>query len=625
MRTILTLLFIILFTPSFLKAQTFDSFLEYCLQIDKLNVEKQNTVHAVVDSILTMQSWTRVPNKEIDCFAISKQLTRTNTLTLRNNELTFFPRVAIADDLEVLSVLKNIEHLSIHGNSNKNLDMKPLTKLKLKTLEIKSDILNANELENIVSLEKLIIKDKDLPNIKNMPNLINLHVKINNQKTNLSKLIDATQIKTLELSVNEFQLFSSIQSSITKTTFSSQHDIKSTEAFRVNALPHSVTHPQQKRPDHIGPDLSLSEINFMNNLKTLIISGVNLKDGAELEKLNELESLVLRNTKIHQPLIMSQNSILENIEFQNVRNFETIGFSNTQNIKKFVTVFTQIDSLNDLINNTNLIELTIPGAGLRSISGLKNFQKLETLNLSGNRSYLGELLDLTHLKNLNINDTGLSNDYVLTSSKSLEVLLADSNKLTTINGLTNMTNLKEVSLKNNQIKSIDPLFYKNKIHSISLSNNRINNLMPLSTMSALLKVKDLKLDLSSNKITSTQGISSMRNISNLNLSDNSISNIGDIASLHKLKELNLDNNFIQDISNLKWATNINQLSLKENSIEDVQPLSELFKLTGRLDISSNRITDISVLSKLSNKLRIIVKDNYILDKTCPIAKGRCEF
>ena len=76
---------------------------------------------------------------------------------------------------------------------------------------------------------------------------------------------------------------------------------------------------------------------------------------------------------------------------------------------------------------------------------------------------------------------------------------------------------------------------------------------------------------------------------------------------------------------MQWLNKVQRVSLYNNQIEDVQPLSKLANLSGILDLSLNRITDISSLSNLSKELRMTLRGNPIKNRVCPTAPNRCEF
>ncbi|NLU31443.1 MAG: hypothetical protein GXX04_02310 [Clostridiaceae bacterium] len=86
----------------------------------------------------------------------------------------------------------------------------------------------------------------------------------------------------------------------------------------------------------------------------------------------------------------------------------------------------------------------------------------------------------------------------------------------------------------------------------------------------------------------------MAEVTELDLSGYDIENIEEIVYFKNLAKLNLSNNRISDISLLKELKKLRELDLSGNMISDISPLGGM-KYMRKLCLSENRISDISVL------------------------------
>ena len=122
-----------------------------------------------------------------------------------------------------------------------------------------------------------------------------------------------------------------------------------------------------------------------------------------------------------------------------------------------------------------------------------------------------------------------------------------------------------------------------------VNSNNISDLSPLSNLTSLNV-----LYLYNNSISDISSLSNLTNLSWLDLSTNAILDISSLSGLTNLSRLWLDSNSISDVSALSNLTNLTRLELNDNSISDVSALSNLTNLT-RLELNDNSISDLSPL------------------------------
>lgn len=126
-----------------------------------------------------------------------------------------------------------------------------------------------------------------------------------------------------------------------------------------------------------------------------------------------------------------------------------------------------------------------------------------------------------------------------------------------------------------------------------------------------------------NKSDCRQAAEALSDRAKLNLSGENIVDIRPLGSLPKLANrmslLDLSNNRIEDLTPLAQIQEIRSLYLQQNRIKDIYPLSNL-KVVKNLDLSSNMIVDISPLSSLSYYL-----NDYIIWTVADVSAYECEF
>ncbi|MEG4801646.1 leucine-rich repeat domain-containing protein [Microcoleus sp. ARI1-B5] len=135
-------------------------------------------------------------------------------------------------------------------------------------------------------------------------------------------------------------------------------------------------------------------------------------------------------------------------------------------------------------------------------------------------------------------------------------------KLSDISVLANFTNLTELNLGQNSITDLSPLAALTELRVLDLSDNPITDLSPLS---ALKNLTDLQLD--GTHLTEQTDFSPLLALTQLQSLDLSRNDIGDgslktIAQLTTLKNLNVSYNRITDISPLTTLPNLIHLNYR---------------------------------------------------------------
>ena len=250
----------------------------------------------------------------------------------------------------------------------------------------------------------------------------------------------------------------------------------------------------------------------------------------------------------------------------------------------------------------------IPDANLRAVIA-------DSLGkTSGEAITSAEMATLTRLDapNKDIRDlTGLEQAINLTGldlgSASVNGAFPNSNAISDLSPLSNLTNLTELELDRNSISNISPLSGLIRLTDLDIGFNSISDVSVLSGLTSLEV-----LGLGGNSITDVSVLSGLTSLEVLDLSGNSISNVSVLSGLTSLEVLGLGGNSITDVSVLSGLTSLRELSLALNSISDVSALSGMTRLTW-LSLDGNSISDVSSLSRMTSLEVLGLGENSISD------------
>ena len=267
----------------------------------------------------------------------------------------------------------------------------------------------------------------------------------------------------------------------------------------------------------------------------------------------------------------------------------------------------------------SLTRLEIPNSNISDLTGLAFATRLTSLDLgtewvSGegnvNSNHISDLSPLSNLTNLTwlaLGNNDISDITPLSNLTNLTNLNLDDNFVSNIASLSGLTNLRSLSLGNNDISDITPLSNLTNLATLNLDNNFISD-SDIALLSGLTNLRSLSLG--NNDIADISVLSGLTSLEWLTLSSNSISNIAPLSGLTNLRSLSLGNNDIADISALSGLTSLEWLSLYSNSISNIAPLSGLTNLRS-LSLGNNDIADISALSGLTSLERLSLYSNSI--------------
>ena len=277
----------------------------------------------------------------------------------------------------------------------------------------------------------------------------------------------------------------------------------------------------------------------------------------------------------------------------------------------------------NLQQNYSLLTLDISYNRLISISGINSLHKLKEINLSNNYLY-DEQLDF--LSSLNIKQLDLSNNS-LKSSNDISNLISKLKKLERLNISNNhyeelIFNLSSKTLQKLELDSnkIVTLTFLNKFYSLtylSISNNQLGEIFNAENISNLEYIL-----LNDNLLSRLDFLKHFKKIKFLNINNNLLSkneNTTDMDfSFKQLEVLELSNNNIYDLSNFHIFDNdrfpvLRSIRLDNNKLNELRVSSSSFKSLEILFIQNNILEDCDFLRSLVNLSTLNISFNRILN------------
>ena len=126
------------------------------------------------------------------------------------------------------------------------------------------------------------------------------------------------------------------------------------------------------------------------------------------------------------------------------------------------------------------------------------------------------------------------------------------------------------------------------IHTLWLYKKKISNLEPLNSLKNL---RELRLD--ENQIKDLRPLKSLTNLRELELNKNQIVDLRPLKSLTNLTYLDLSQNQIVDLEPLKGLYNLKYLCLSHNRIRTIDCLEDVGYSLIHLDVSNNSLSNIN--------------------------------
>jgi internalin A len=134
----------------------------------------------------------------------------------------------------------------------------------------------------------------------------------------------------------------------------------------------------------------------------------------------------------------------------------------------------------DLLEMTWLRELYLDNNEIRVIENLENLKSLEILSLADNKiTHLGNLQELTKLTYLDLQGNAIKQLQGLEGNRKLQTLGLSSNGLQELSGLEHLQDLRTLFVAHNELRQVEVLEHLLKLKRILLTNNKIKSIRPL--------------------------------------------------------------------------------------------------------------------------------------------------
>lgn len=173
-----------------------------------------------------------------------------------------------------------------------------------------------------------------------------------------------------------------------------------------------------------------------------------------------------------------------------------------------------------------------------------------------------------------------------------------------------MNNLHELKLQNCGItnNTFWFLYIQESISSICLADN-----VKFTDLSVLPLSNLLNLDFSGTSVSDLSPLSVCENLTQINGSNTLVSDLKPLANLEKLTTIQFDHCAIQEIKDEFMSLRMRNISFECNNITDCSGFSN-FTILENVNLSNNKLSEISWLEKSKETLKIAILSNNLLDE-----------
>lgn len=179
-------------------------------------------------------------------------------------------------------------------------------------------------------------------------------------------------------------------------------------------------------------------------------------------------------------------------------------------------------------------------------------------------------------------------------------------KVTKIEGLENMRNIKQLILRCCLISSMDGVQTLETLTKLELYDNQIERISCVERLQSLVI-----LDISFNSIRDMSPVASLPLLEELYIAQNKLRRISGLENMKHLRILDLGANRIRDMDGLQNLTSLKSLWLGKNKIEHIKHVEQMTELT-QLDVQNNRLTSLYGLQGMVALEELYLAHNRIL-------------
>ncbi|CAL6030652.1 leucine-rich_repeat protein [Hexamita inflata] len=245
-----------------------------------------------------------------------------------------------------------------------------------------------------------------------------------------------------------------------------------------------------------------------------------------------------------------------------------------------------------------LKQLWVCSSEIKSLSGLENMSQLERLtlrqcNLFRIQDQLKVTQKLQSLRYLDVAQNDISNSESICNEK-LTSLNVSQNKLKSLNGFGDLTNLTSLDVSGNQLESVEELAYLTNLKELNISFNAIKSIQTLHRL-----VKLVYFNLICNKVLDIETCLRMKDLIDLRTKNNIIQNGYVLLEHSNFKEAWLPEQLTPDTSDQE-AKKLKEQGKNSNMIEKYQVKNNSLEIVNDQYVRSLKFSDfIGVTKELS--------------------------
>ena len=259
---------------------------------------------------------------------------------------------------------------------------------------------------------------------------------------------------------------------------------------------------------------------------------------------------------------------------------------------------------------------SLNSAGKVKIAGTEYDMNTASLSLMGMGLTDGEMdqvAKLYALTSLNLSGNSISDISALSTLGGLTALDLSDNNISDIRALAELPGLRTLYLDNNPITDFTPLYALENLTTLSIKGIAISE-EQLQALSSALPSCAIHTDTDQEDAADITlgGVTFKSDVKELNLSSRGITDISALAACRELERLDLTGNKISDITPLMDIPGLKELVIKDNQVTDLRPLMALNTLA-YINAEGNGITSTVPLGSLTGLKELHLAGNPISD------------
>lgn len=233
-------------------------------------------------------------------------------------------------------------------------------------------------------------------------------------------------------------------------------------------------------PSPIEPDEDLlADYESSTDEIDLVHSRIQSISALQLARFHNLEKLCLRQNEIHRIKLPDElGAKLTELDLYDNQISHISGLESFTELRMLDLSFNNIKHIKNISHLRQLRDLFFVQNSIKRIEGLEGLSQLRNLELGANR--IKEIENLEHLAD-SLEELWLGKNKIMkiknvSPLKNLKILALPSNHLTSISGLTGLTNLEELYLSHNAITHLSGLEDTSKLRVLDITANQVEHI-----------------------------------------------------------------------------------------------------------------------------------------------------